>query len=364
MNGFQVSVDPFEEVNGVVHHRVIHEDSGFSYEDGHMERGEEDAGMDIDEVLGWKDEMPPVIVDLSGHPEKDHLYDDKVNADSEGGKKRKALDSVSDDVSEKKPSLNPGPTPLFLTPKPSFKVGECIQRVASQLSGPPLDPNGQHVDQLVGPENTQSSVSEMLSQLHSVAQDPMKGYTFLNTIIPFFYDHRAVEGRWVSGRENRQTKTNPKSSNSTMIIQNHPEEQLVQENQNGGQERHVVAYEQPDNNKPAKANRRSNKKRFMFSNHEMGLKEQSELVERRRQNLATEVTVWGSVESETEVDRQNGRARVVFKKCCDAEVAHSSAGKFNIFGPINVNYELNYTPLVSYKPLPLSILQQDSMDGS
>ncbi|KVI01277.1 hypothetical protein Ccrd_020481 [Cynara cardunculus var. scolymus] len=323
-------------------------------------------------------------------------------------KKRKFLDPISDG-SEKKPNLNleKVATALISTPKPSFKVGECIQRVATQLTGPPLvlksdnDPNGQRVDQLVGPENSQmermiveskqSSVDEMLSQLQLVAQDPMKGHTFLNTIKPFFYDHRAV-GRPVSVRKRKTSNENEAeefefddvndSYWTDRIIQNHSEEQLLQDNQNGGQEHHVVVSE-PD--KPAKANRRSNKKRFLFSNHEMGLKEQSELVERRRQNLATEVVLkfpegiyfpseihlnkmfrrFGALmESETEVDRQNGRARVVFKKCCDAEVAHSSAGKFNIFGPINVNYELNYNPLVSYKPLPLSLLQEDSMDAS
>ena len=52
------------------------------------------------------------------------------------------------------------------------------------------------------------------------------------------------------------------------------------------------------------------------------------------------------VESETEVDGQNGRARVVFKKCSDAEVAHSSAGNFNIFGSIVVAFELNYTLMI------------------
>lgn len=69
------------------------------------------------------------------------------------------------------------------------------------------------------------------------------------------------------------------------------------------------------------------------------------------------------MESETEVDRQSGRARVVFKKCSDAEVAHSSAGKFNIFGSIVVNYELNYTPLISYKPLPLPLAHEPAADA-
>ncbi|KAI3746889.1 hypothetical protein L6452_09331 [Arctium lappa] len=254
---------------------------------------------------------------------------------SSGLKKRKARDSISNG-SKKRPSprLEKVPSALISTPKPSFKVGECIQRVASQLTGPPSvlksnsDANGLHADQLVGPavslqtiensetermivESKQSSVADMLSQLHLVAQDPMKGYSFLNTIIPFFYDRRTAVfsksirqnssiGRPVSGKKRKTSNENEPeefefefddvndSYWTDRIIQNHSEEQLLQDkdNQNEGQECHVVAYE-PE--KPAKASRRSNKKRVVSSNHEIESKEQSELVERRRQNLATEV---------------------------------------------------------------------------
>ncbi|KAL5073866.1 hypothetical protein RYX36_012850 [Vicia faba] len=54
-------------------------------------------------------------------------------------------------------------------------------------------------------------------------------------------------------------------------------------------------------------------------------------------------------ESETEVDRVSSWARVVFKKCVDAEVAFSSAKKFNIFGSVLINYQLNYTPSALFK---------------
>lgn len=324
----------------------------------------------------------------------------------EGSRKRKASDFNSNsDVSEKRPTLE-SVTP---SPKPSFKVGELIQRVANQLS----DKNVEPVDQIAlsGPGqsqlNTVNSVNmvnppdnlpEMLSQLQLTAQDPMKGYNFLNTIIPFFYSHRSAvfskslkQNSSSTGKVNETRKRKPLNENdpedfefddvndsywTDRIIQNHPEElqQQVHDNQNGGAEHQIVAYEEKE--KPVKQSRRSNKKRFFSSNHEIEAKEQSELIERRRLNLATEVLMkftegiyfpseihlnkmfrrFGPLmESETEVDRQGGRARVVFKKCSDAEVAHSSAGKFNIFGSIGVNYELNYAPLISYKPLPLPI---------
>ncbi|KAL4575163.1 hypothetical protein LXL04_022005 [Taraxacum kok-saghyz] len=288
--------------------------------------------------------------------------------EEEGSRKRKlSSDSVSNsDVGEKRPALesvNP-------SPKPSFKVGELIQRVANQLS----DKNTEPVDPL-NPVN----LPDMLSQLHLTAQDPMKGYGFLNTIIPFFYSHRAAvfskSLKQTSGRINNNESKKRKPSNENdpedfefddvndsywtdRIIQNHPEDLQMQPSQpmqvhgtqNGGAEHQIVAYEEKE--KPVKQSRRSNKKRFFSSNHEIEAKEQSELMERRRLNLATEVLMkftqgvyfpseihlnkmfrrFGPLlESETEVDRQGGRARVVFKKCSDAEVAHSSAGNRYLF---------------------------------
>ncbi|XP_076960449.1 uncharacterized protein LOC143636849 [Bidens hawaiensis] len=289
----------------------------------------------------------------------------KEESDSEdGSRKRKALDSLSDTV---------------------YKVGGSIQKVATQLTGL-VGP----VDQVQGPVPT-GNQADMLSQLHQTAQDPMKGYGFVNNIIPFFNTHRDTV---LSKSRKRKTSNENENENfefddvndsywTDRIIQNHPEENPGHDNnQNGGGSHQMMAYEQEKQTlKPA---RRSNKKRFFSSNHEIEAKEQSELIERRRKNLATEVLMkftegvhfpseihlnkmfkrFGPLmESETEVDRQSGRARVVFKKCSDAEVAQNSAAKFNIFGAIYVNYEINYTPLISYKPLPLSLAQDPPHAG-
>ncbi|MFS7896404.1 putative non-specific serine/threonine protein kinase [Helianthus anomalus] len=268
----------------------------------------------------------------------------------DGSKNRKALDSISDGL-EKRP-----------------------------LKGEPAD-------NLAGNSVTVQSSgnqADMLSQLHLAAQDPMKGHSFVSHVIPFFKGHRAAvvskSKKRKASNENELDEFEVDDVNDSYwtdrIIQNHPEEQVLQENNNitGGHQ--VVVYEQE--NPPVKPTRRSNKKRFFNSNHEIEANEQSELIFRRQQNLATEVLMkfaggiyfpsevhlnkmfkrFGPLMgSETEVDRQSGRARVVFKKCSDAEVAHSSAGKFNIFGSISVTYELNYTPMISYKPLPLPVAQ-------
>ncbi|KAM0019443.1 putative non-specific serine/threonine protein kinase [Helianthus debilis subsp. tardiflorus] len=275
---------------------------------------------------------------------KDEIYSE------DGSKNRKALDSISDGL-EKRP-----------------------------LKGEP-------VDNLAGnsvPVQSSGNQADMLSQLHLAAQDPMKGHSFVNNVILFFKGHRAAvvskSKKRKASNENELDEFEVDDVNDSYwtdrIIQNHPEEQVLQENNNitGGHQ--VVVYEQE--NPPVKPTRRSNKKRFFNSNHEIEANEQSELIFRRQQNLATEVLMkfaggiyfpsevhlnkmfkrFGPLmESETEVDRQSGRARVVFKKCSDAEVAHSSAGKFNIFGSISVTYELNYTPMISYKPLPLPVAQ-------
>lgn len=66
-------------------------------------------------------------------------------------------------------------------------------------------------------------------------------------------------------------------------------------------------------------------------------------------------------EAETEVDTVSSRARVVFKKCVDAEVACSSAQKFNIFGSILVNYQLNYTPSALFKASSVATTQDQEM---
>ncbi|KAJ0467722.1 putative non-specific serine/threonine protein kinase [Helianthus annuus] len=339
---------------------------------------------------------------------------------SSGSKKRKARVSISNGSVKKpnRPAKKVSPAPVS-TPKPSFKIGEMIQRVASQLTGPVVKSGsdakvdlGQHVDQIVQtPENSQTgasaSAADMLSQLHLTAQDPMKDHSFFQTIIPFFYERRAAvftkSLKKPSTVEQPDNDTKPKPSNENdpeefdfdfdfddvndsywtdRIIQNHTEDQPVQvDDQNGAVEEQqpIVEYE-PE--KPAKRKRRSSKKQKRVEPEpEPEVEEESEIDRKRRENLATEIVLkfeeginfrsevqlnkmfrrFGPLmESETEVDRAGGRARVVFKRCFDAEVAHNSAGRFNIFGSVNVSYELNYSPLVSYKPLPLPVLEQEA----
>ncbi|KAK2993718.1 hypothetical protein RJ640_003717 [Escallonia rubra] len=346
---------------------------------------------------------------------------------SSAGRRRKALDSVSDGSNRRisfyaaKVSTTASPVP-----KPSFKVGECIRRVASQLTGSPsllkcnsdklLKADGSS-DQLVEsdgslhtPENSQkgrmivpavhSSLDEMLSQLYLAAQDPMKGYRFLPNIVTFFSGFRhsialdknsgkqnSSKGRVAGGRKRKASNDEIRSPEefefddvndsywTDRVVQNHAEEQLLHNSLNGGGNQLVVF--EPD--KPLKSNRRSHsRKRVSTGNHKLEAEEPNEQIDVRKDLLPVELilnfTKGGFVpseinlnkmfrrfgplkESETEVDSETSRAKVVFKRGSDAEVAFSSAGKFKIFGPVLVNYELSYSPSVSFKTLPLAMLQ-------
>ncbi|PSR93035.1 Serine/threonine-protein kinase [Actinidia chinensis var. chinensis] len=341
---------------------------------------------------------------------------------SSSGKKRKAVDDGSE-VQERRISIYAAKVSTTATaiPKPSFKVGECIRRVASQLTGSPSILKGisgrfQKVDgssdvppdvSLQTPDSSQrgrmifpveySSLDEMLSQLHLAAQDPKSGYSFLTTIIAFFSGFRnSISLGQYSGRQNlpmgklgsgRKKKASHANTSfpeefefddvndsywTDRIIQNNAEEQPSGDSQNTVKFQ-LVAFN-PD--KSLKPNRRSySRKQYSNGNHEMDLEEPVGYIEEtKRDNLPTELIMnfsegdsipsemnlnrifrrFGPLkESETEVDLETSRARVVFKKCSDAEVAFSSSGKFHIFGPMIVNYQLSYSPSISFKALPL-----------
>ncbi|XP_009402237.2 uncharacterized protein LOC103986084 isoform X2 [Musa acuminata AAA Group] len=146
--------------------------------------------------------------------ESDSLYSNKKrkatdsdSSDSEKGKKKR-LDSLGD-LQNKLPSL---------AISSSFKIGECIRRVASQLTGAPPILKGHSEASLKNVSkddsifdvfvsdgfsdvNMQSprdkkenwedySSDEMLSQLCSAAMDPVKGHNCLSVIISFFTEVR------------------------------------------------------------------------------------------------------------------------------------------------------------------------------
>ncbi|KAH1039036.1 hypothetical protein J1N35_040779 [Gossypium stocksii] len=322
-------------------------------------------------------------------------------------KKRKAIDSLEDSMMQEGRKTTKGflNTPHF--PKPSFKIGERISRAASQMTGSPsiLKSGGDRLHKLDGGCETPaicgydvpidiledaerkrtdilteySSLDELLLQLHLAACDPMKSYNSLNIIISFFSDFRdsIVLDRLSGDKAVGKRKKSPNSiigSSETFefedmsdtywtdrIVQNGSEEQPSL-----GTSRGQYQFVPVELDKPIQKVRKS-RKRYSDTSYDLTAQKPPGYVDERAPaeiimsfpeiNFVPSETKLNKMfkhfgplkESETEVDRETRRARVVFRRSSDAEVAYNSAGKFNIFGPVSVTYQLNYTISESFK---------------
>ncbi|XP_004237664.1 uncharacterized protein [Solanum lycopersicum] len=319
-------------------------------------------------------------------------------------KKRKGVDSRTDRSDKKTSAYAPKVlTTASVSPKTSFRIGECIQRVASQLTRSASllkgssDQSGADVQSQDSPKGKVviptelPSANELLSQLQLVARAPMKGYN-LKTITNFFSGFRnsvAVgqksmkqnlsAGRAAGGRKKRASQTVAGFAEefefddvndsywTDRVVQNCGEEQPLQNNQS------VTVQDPEKSSKPAR--RSYTRKRKSSVDHDMTPGVPPEDIEKRKHEPAELILIFAEgsplpsemnlnkmfrrfgplKELETEVHQESSRARVVFKRGSDAEVAHSSVGKFNIFGSRQVTYELSYTPVISFKPMLLTV---------
>ncbi|KAK4366499.1 hypothetical protein RND71_014379 [Anisodus tanguticus] len=333
--------------------------------------------------------------------------DDSDEKTLTSSKRRKAVDSRTDG-SDKKTNVYAAKVSTA-TPKPSFRVGECIQRVASQLTRPASlvkcnsDQSGADVQLQDSPKGKVviptelPSPKELLSQLQLVAWAPLKGYNFLKTITTFFSGFRnsvvvhqkrqnSSAGKPGGGRKKRASQTAAGFAEefefddvndsywTDRIVQNYGEEQPLQNSQSGeGGEHQLTVHDPEKSNKPGR--RSYTRKRKPSADHDMTPSVPPEDIEKRRHEPAELILIFAEggllpsemnlnkmfrrfgplKELETEVHQESSRARIVFKRGSDAEVAHSSVGKFNIFGSRQVTYELSYTPVISFKPMLLTI---------
>ncbi|XP_030441565.1 uncharacterized protein LOC115663721 [Syzygium oleosum] len=343
--------------------------------------------------------LAELMDDSMEYPDEENDLDGKASGmlvSPSSGKKRKARDPSADS------NLSDGRKNICVAkvvsaapfPKPSFKIGECIRRVASQLTGSPIvksDRNGggegsETADAEKGRTiipTEYSSLDGLLSQLYSAALDPMQEYSFLNVLICFFSDFRnsvasgpdPTLGRVSAKRKKSETFEFEDMNDSywtDRVIGNGFEEQPSDADWKGDNQ--LVAVE---SQKVRKVGRRSYTRRRDLDESNLRVEKPPGYVdENAPAELVLTFPLSASVpseyslnkmfkrfgplkESETELDRDANRARLVFKKCSDAEVAFNSAQKFNIFGAMLVNYQLNYSvsSLVKTSPIPMLELE-------
>ncbi|XP_028804315.1 uncharacterized protein LOC114759314 [Neltuma alba] len=341
-------------------------------------------------------------------------------------KKRRTVDPYADDPGMQDGRKTISVAKVSSSSKPSFKIGECIRRVASQLTGSPAvrssgerpqkpdedtdvlsgdaseDVSAQNLEEAKKPIDPAdySSLNDLLSLLQWAAQDPVEHCKFSSVIVSFFSDFRnsIVVGNYSEREITPPNKVGPKRKKQAIaglpetfefedmsdtywtdrVIQNGSEEQPSKRSRK--KENQSVL---PDPEKPVQVSRRSySRKRYSdnsnVSNVEASEKPSGYIDDKSPAELVMNFAELDSVpsetnlnkmfrrfgplkESETEVDTVGSRARVVFKKCADAEVAFNSAKKFNIFGAILVNYQLNYTPSALFKASTVATTHDQEM---
>ncbi|CAJ1976562.1 unnamed protein product [Sphenostylis stenocarpa] len=284
------------------------------------------------------------------------------------------------------------------TTKQSFRIGERILRVANQLTGPPsmLKCSGDGSQMEDGsakgfsrkgsdvfssnPENTQksslivpaeySSLDDLLHLLQWVAHEPLGDYSSLNVIVSFFSDFKNSTivandyGKEISptekvGAKRKKQPVGGSRERTDMDIQIDSEKQ---QSQKSSRRDYQHAPAEPEKPIIVYTRRSYSRKQFSDNNHLAIPEKPSGCVDENSpaelilnfaelDSVPSELRLnkifrrFGPLnESETEIDTGSSRARVVFKKFSDAEIAFNGAEKFNIFGSVLVNYKLNRTP--------------------
>ncbi|KAL9261711.1 PWWP domain-containing protein [Drosera capensis] len=366
----------------------------------------------------WSELMGESVFCLDSDYESDEKDVASYAPEPSGEKSRAGADLVDDPGVRSATPVSLAEVSAMVTTKPrqSFKIGECIRRVASQLSGAPIvlkyndeshkqfaqsdsdeslksledSPNG-HADR--SQEN--SSVERLLGKLHLTAQHPMKGYSFSNTIIGFFSEFRnsvvptpspmeetSAMGKVSVGRKRKSSLSIIESPQTfefddvndpywkDMVVEHNSAENVVRR----GRKRKECNPVTSDLEKPLhpKPRRRSKKQPTPVPDAEKEVEDNKKPVQLptelilnftrvesvpSEENLVRIFRYFGPLtESETIVDRETGCARVVFKRGSDAQVAYSSAAVFNIFGSV-VNYKLDYESSTSSKSSLLALTQ-------
>ncbi|XP_010559062.1 PREDICTED: uncharacterized protein LOC104827500 isoform X1 [Tarenaya hassleriana] len=278
---------------------------------------------------------------------------------------------------------------------PSFEIGSCIARAASQMAGPASVSKDSTFNDDLSAEN-------FLSQLQSAATDPVKENVVSEIAAGFFLVYRdsmvsqhpppgKVSGKRVrssdsniGGTEAFEFEETDDMSWTDRVIHKRGVEQTPPDEKGDYEivpvelkpaqiKRSRRPYTKRKHAESTNSNNTNNTSSLLASDKPAGFHENApaELIMNFSEMdiMPSEISLnkmfrhFGPIrEFQTEVDRDTGRARVVFKKCADAEVAYNSVGRFNIFGAKVVNYELSHTIAEPFKiqPYVVTLGQENS----
>ncbi|KAK3038404.1 hypothetical protein RJ639_030570 [Escallonia herrerae] len=246
-------------------------------------------------------------------------------------------------------------------------------RAPPQVSAPNTKKSGRV---MVVPEKY-PPVREMLSQLCLAATDPLSGYGVLISIARFFPDFRnsiCLENSYLQNDKGSNGKVSAKQRVKNLtksehtetfgfegmedsywtdrIIQSNPEEQVLFETEAAAEGVLTAERAALDSSPKSEFKQKAavpnlgpeagkDEKSIEYSPTVLILNFKDLDSLPSKENLNQIFTRFGPlIESETEVLKKRKRAKVVFKRSCDADTAFSSAGKFETFGPSLVTYTL------------------------
>ncbi|ESQ44993.1 hypothetical protein EUTSA_v10010125mg [Eutrema salsugineum] len=315
--------------------------------------------------------------EMEENPNSFDYADDGTNSDTKtNGVKRKADVLSEDSPGEGRKTVSFAK--VSFAERPSFKIGACIARAASQMAGTPSVLKGGNL----GDETL--AVESFVSQLHCAATDPDKENVVSEIAAGFFLDFRnstasqQITPEMVSkkrGRPSNSTVGGTEAFDFEEMGDTYWTDRVIH---NGGEEQTSPTEKgnyqiTPVELKPAQVKRTRRPYRRRQSQISVPLPSDSDKPANFDENAPAELIMnfsetdtippekslskmfrhFGPIrESQTEVDKENNRARVVYRKGADAEVAYNSAGRFNIFGTKAVNYELSFTITETFKVQP------------
>ncbi|CAN8279332.1 unnamed protein product [Cochlearia groenlandica] len=262
--------------------------------------------------------------------------------------------------------------------RPSFKIGACVARAASQMAGSPSVLKGTSFS------GESLSVESFVSQLRCAATDPVGDKVVSEITVGFFLDFRNSLASqqfipdMVSRKRGRPSNPNGGGTEAFEFEESGDTYWTDRVIHNGGEEQGPTTEKgnyqiAPVELKPAQVQRTRRPYRRRQSQISVPPSSASNKPANFDENAPAEIIMtfsetdtipseknlskmlghFGTLkESLTEVDKENNRARVVYRKGADAEVAYNSAGRFNIFGTMTVKYELSYTITETFKVQP------------